>query len=84
MLTDGVTDVMNENIRPMAFGRKRLIRLLEQLGTKDPKYLVSKVMEAVDEYKGATPLRDDLTLLAFFIENLSAAKVADFRLASNA
>ena len=83
MLTDGVTDVMNENIRPMAFGRKRLIRLLEQLGTKDPKYLVSKVMEAVDEYKGATPLRDDLTLLAFFIENLSAAKVADFRLASN-
>ena len=83
MLTDGVTDVMNENIRPMAFGRKRLIRLLEQLETSDPKYLVSKVMEAVDEYKGGTPLRDDLTLLAFFIDSLSAAGVGDFRLASS-
>ncbi|MGB2358861.1 MAG: PP2C family protein-serine/threonine phosphatase [Porticoccaceae bacterium] len=70
MLTDGVTDVMNELPRPTAFGRKRLMTLMETLDTKDPKVLTSGIMEAVNGYRGDSELRDDLTLLAFYIDQL--------------
>ena len=75
MLTDGVTDVMNELPRPIAFGRKRLMRLLEDLDTSDPQLVISRVMEAIDHYKGSTPLRDDLTLLAFYLDELMSTGV---------
>jgi len=71
MLTDGVTDVMNDLPRPIAFGRKRLMTLMETLDTKDPKVLTSGIMEAVDRYRGNGELRDDLTLLAFYIDQLN-------------
>tara|TARA_B100001093_G_scaffold494682_1_gene538384 strand:- start:10422 stop:12362 length:1941 start_codon:yes stop_codon:yes gene_type:complete len=77
MLTDGVTDVMNELPRPIAFGRKRLMRLLQTLDTSEPKLVVSKVMDAIDQYKGDTPLRDDLTLLAFYIDEFDSVFVSD-------
>ena len=77
MLTDGVTDVMNELPRPIAFGRKRLMRLLKSLDTSEPKLVVSKVMDAIDQYKGASPLRDDLTLLAFYIDESDSVFVSD-------
>ncbi len=77
MLTDGVTDVMNELPRPVAFGRKRLMRLLQSLDTSEPKLVVSKVMDAIDQYKGASPLRDDLTLLAFYIDETDSVFVSD-------
>jgi serine phosphatase RsbU (regulator of sigma subunit) len=70
MLTDGVTDVMSEMPRPTAFGRRRLMRLMESLDTSDPQFVVSKIMHAVDQYKGNGKLRDDLTLLAFYIDQL--------------
>lgn len=75
MLTDGVTDVMNELPRPIAFGRKRLMRLLEGLDTSDPQLVISRVMEAIDHYKGSTPLRDDLTLLAFYLDEFMSTGV---------
>ncbi|OUU35405.1 MAG: hypothetical protein CBC09_09150 [Cellvibrionales bacterium TMED49] len=77
MLTDGVTDVMNEQPRPTAFGRKRLMRLLQTLETSEPKLVVSKVMDAIDQYKGSTALRDDLTLLAFYIDESDSVFVSD-------
>jgi serine phosphatase RsbU (regulator of sigma subunit) len=70
MLTDGVTDVMNALPRPTAFGRKRLMSLMKALETKDPKVLTSGIMEAVNGYRGDSELRDDLTLLAFYIDQL--------------
>ncbi len=80
MLTDGVTDVMNEQPMPIAFGRKRLMRLLEQQDTSDPKLVISQVMNAIDQYKGTTPLRDDLTLLAFYIDQLLVTDLGDMGL----
>jgi len=70
MLSDGVTDVMSPDQSPMAFGRKRLVRLMESIDTSDPKVIVSEIMQAVDQYKGSGELRDDLTLLAFYIDQL--------------
>ena len=70
MLTDGVTDVMSQDQRPIAFGRKRLMRLMESIDASDPKVVVSEIMQAVDQYKGSGELRDDLTLLAFYIDQL--------------
>jgi len=70
MLTDGVTDVMSPDQSPIAFGRKRLVRLMESIDTSDPKVIVSEIMQAVDQYKGSGELRDDLTLLAFYIDQL--------------
>ena len=70
MLTDGVTDVMNEMPQPTAFGRKRLTRVIESMNTSDPQLVVSRIMQEVDDYKGPGPLRDDLTLLAFYIDEL--------------
>jgi len=70
MLTDGVTDVMSQDQRPIAFGRKRLMRLMESIDASDPKVVVGEIMQAVDQYKGSGELRDDLTLLAFYIDQL--------------
>lgn len=65
MLTDGITDVMSPDERPVAFGRRRVLRLLEQASDSSPKYIVEKIMKSVDLYRGSAPFRDDLTLLAF-------------------
>lgn len=69
-LAIGLTDVMNELPRPTAFGRKRLMRLIETMDTSDPQILASHIMEAINGYKGDSALRDDLTLLAFYIHRL--------------
>jgi serine phosphatase RsbU (regulator of sigma subunit) len=65
MLTDGITDVMSPEERPIAFGRRRVLKLLEQATDNSPKYIVEKIMKSVDLYRGGAPFRDDLTLLAF-------------------
>jgi serine phosphatase RsbU (regulator of sigma subunit) len=70
MLTDGVTDVMNELPQPTAFGRRRLMRLIETTDTSDPETLSSHIMGAINGYRGDSALRDDLTLLAFYIHRL--------------
>ena len=68
MLTDGVTDVMNREEQPIAFGRRRLVDLLKKSATSDPKHIVTRIIDTIEDYRGNTPLRDDLTLLAFFID----------------
>ena len=65
MLTDGITDVMSEEERPIAFGRRRVLKLLQQTADKSPKNIVQSIMKSVDLYRGGAPFRDDLTLLAF-------------------
>ena len=65
MLTDGITDVMSPEERPIAFGRRRVLQLLQQVTGRPPKYIVDKIMKSVDLYRGDAPFRDDLTLLSF-------------------
>ena len=65
MLTDGITDVMSPEERPIAFGRRRVLKLLQQATDRSPRYIVGKIMNSVDLYRGGEPFRDDLTLLAF-------------------
>ncbi len=67
MLTDGITDVMSAEDRPIAFGRRRVLRTLQNAPQNTPEGLVSNIMTNVDLYRGGAPYRDDLTLLAFSI-----------------
>ena len=67
MLTDGITDVMSAEDRPIAFGRRRVLRTLQNSPQTTPEGLVSNIMTNVDLYRGGAPYRDDLTLLAFSI-----------------
>jgi serine phosphatase RsbU (regulator of sigma subunit) len=69
MLTDGVTDVMNAEDRPIAFGRRRVMRSLQNTKQATPESLVTNIMTSVDLYRGGAPYRDDLTLLAFSLND---------------
>jgi serine phosphatase RsbU (regulator of sigma subunit) len=72
MLTDGITDVMSPEERPIAFGRRRVMQLLQQSKGQTPQYIVEKIMKSVDLYRGEAPFRDDLTLLSFSLDASSA------------
>jgi len=65
MLTDGITDVMSPEERPIAFGRRRVIKILKESSDKSPTSIVKNIMSSVNLYRGDAPFRDDLTLLAF-------------------
>lgn len=65
MLTDGITDVMSPEEKPIAFGRRRILKILRESPDKTPSTIVKNIMSSVDLYRGNEPLRDDLTLLAF-------------------
>ena len=68
MLTDGITDVMSPDERPIAFGRRRVLRILRDSKNATPSNIVKEIISSVDLYRGNEPLRDDLTLLAFSLE----------------
>ena len=65
MLTDGITDVMSPEEKPIAFGRRRVIKSLRESSDKTPTSIVKNIMSSVNLYRGDAPFRDDLTLLAF-------------------
>ena len=65
MLTDGITDVMSPAKKPIAFGRRRVIKILKESSDKTPSSIVENIMSSVNLYRGDAPFRDDLTLLAF-------------------
>lgn len=69
MLTDGITDVMSPDERPVAFGRRRVLRILRDSKNATPSNIVKEIISSVDLYRGNAPLRDDLTLLAFSLED---------------
>jgi serine phosphatase RsbU (regulator of sigma subunit) len=65
MLTDGITDVMSPAEKPIAFGRRRVLKILRESSDKTPASIVDNIMSSVNIYRGGAPFRDDLTLLAF-------------------
>ena len=73
MLTDGITDVMSPEERPVAFGRRRVLRILRDSKNATPSNIVKEIISSVDLYRGNAPLRDDLTLLAFSLEDPTPA-----------
>jgi len=73
MLTDGITDVMSPDERPVAFGRRRVLRILRDSKNATPSNIVKEIISSVDLYRGNAPLRDDLTLLAFSLEDPTPA-----------
>tara|TARA_A100001015_G_scaffold223380_1_gene251619 strand:+ start:9936 stop:11741 length:1806 start_codon:yes stop_codon:yes gene_type:complete len=69
MNTDGISDTMNSEKKPLAFGKKRLVAELEKNMNLDPKRTNKLVMDALNEYKGPAPFRDDITLFSFVFNN---------------
>ena len=53
MLTDGITDVMGPGEQPVAFGRRRAIKLMSDTLDSSPSAIVSGVMDGVDAYRGS-------------------------------
>lgn len=64
MLTDGVSDHMGGKPRRL-LGRKRLAAILQSLQGKPMSEQVLAIQQALDEYRGQEPRRDDTTLLGF-------------------
>mgnify|MGYP006885667163 FL=1 len=60
---------MNSEKKPLAFGKKRLVAELEKNMSLDPKRTNKLVMDALNEYKGPAPFRDDITLFSFVFNN---------------
>jgi len=60
--SDGVPEAMNPAGEP--FGRERLVRCLAAHAGERAEKLVEGVARAVEEFRGGTPPRDDLTILA--------------------
>ena len=82
MLTDGITDVMSPAEKPIAFGRRRVLKILRDATDKTPENIVNNIMSSVNLYRGGAPFRDDLTLLAFSLieedrENRTAEVVGE-------
>ncbi len=63
LYTDGVSEAMNE--RQELFGEDRIGQILDGLHGAGGEEVIRKVMEAVEEHRGAAPQSDDITMLCF-------------------
>jgi sigma-B regulation protein RsbU (phosphoserine phosphatase) len=61
--SDGLTEAMNPSREQ--FGRGRMMRALQDAGDEPLQAAVSTVMNALDEWCGATPPQDDVSIIAF-------------------
>ena len=64
---------MSPEERPIAFGRRRVLKILRESVNTSPGSIVSNIMTSVDLYRGGEPLRDDLTLLEFSMKSESSS-----------
>lgn len=62
VLTDGITDAINENEEP--FGEKRLASLLTKSAGRPAAELLNAVERALQAHMASTPQYDDITLIA--------------------
>ena len=63
LYTDGVTEAINA--KKELYGDNRLKDVLNQNKDKEPKDLIKEVKKAVDDFVGAAPQFDDITMLSF-------------------
>jgi phosphoserine phosphatase RsbU/P len=59
--SDGVEDQLSEHEE---YGRDRLEKLIAQDYARSPDEIVNAVFDDIDEFRGATPLTDDQTVIA--------------------
>ena len=60
--TDGLTEARNE--KGKLLGREKLMQMISECGTKEPKQLVEAIINQWHQFIGSTEQSDDLTLLA--------------------
>jgi len=61
LYTDGIVDVRNPGGEQ--FGQKRLERIIAESAELGPRELVDRIFQAVDDFRGPAPQRDDETLV---------------------
>ncbi|MEO6864025.1 MAG: GAF domain-containing SpoIIE family protein phosphatase [Gemmatimonadaceae bacterium] len=61
LFTDGITDALNGAGHPM--GERRVLDTIKRYAAEPPKVIVDRVFQALNEYIGDVPPRDDLTLV---------------------
>lgn len=64
MYSDGVTDQIGGE-RRRAFGRKRLLKLIEDVGHLPMAPQGDAIEVALDKYRGTEPRRDDVSMIGF-------------------
>ncbi len=62
LYSDGVEDQLSDNDE---YGRERLDKLLIANCKQTPQQIVNSIFEDLDAFRGATPLTDDQTVIAF-------------------
>ncbi len=68
MASDGITEQVGGKQRRMMFGRKRLKNLLKDIHIKAKFEQKNIILEALSEYRGEEPQKDDMTCISFKIE----------------
>ncbi len=61
LFTDGITDALNAAGHPM--GERRVLDTIKRYAAEPPDVIVDRVFQALNEYTGDIPPRDDLTLV---------------------
>lgn len=62
MITDGITDQLNE--QKGIFGNKRLLKLIRKYRDKDPEDLISEIVTKIFHFMDGEELFDDMTIIA--------------------
>ena len=65
--TDGLTETFNEHDE--AFEFERLQKIIEEYDNEDLNLLQSKILSALNEFKGARDFHDDITMLSCKVQN---------------
>lgn len=63
LYTDGLTEA--RNVQGKLFGRERVMQMIAESGSTDPKQLIETAIAEVKRFSENTEQSDDLTLLAF-------------------
>jgi len=61
LYSDGIEDQLSDEDE---YGRERLEKLLAGCHQKSPQYVVNAIFEDIDQFRGATALTDDQTVIA--------------------
>ena len=61
LFTDGITDALNSAGQPM--GERRVLDTIKRYAAESPAVIVDRVFDALNQYTGDIPPRDDLTLV---------------------
>ena len=78
LYTDGLTEA--RNVRNKMFGRDRVLQMIEECGSTDPKQLVEAAIARWKQFVRNTEQSDDLTLLALSYTPLQEQSILDERL----